>query len=513
MMFEYTLLTTLAFHHLLIGGLLTFALLLLNKLLTFSAETRSWLWMTAFIVSTIIPFTLITTDTRPQADVANLSNNTIIVDGPRKSIVVNREAILPSGDNWHLPSEIVFNVSFVLSIGMIIWLIGSLWRTGTMLGTVMRTQKLLNSTLNPVSSLSKNLDVNVLASQTGTSPMLVGLWKPKIIVPQNILDELPDEQLTAIVLHERAHISRKDNWFSVLQELVVILFWWSPVIRFLSKKIHVEREIACDLRAVAQMKSGKQYAQSLLACAKLMLDEQQNVLAMGLFSKKKELNHRVGAVLMSNAGRIPSLKFIGLLCILLGASTLQAAQQLSPKISIRNTAVDARIYSMLPRRDSEALLAAVANNDIQSINTLLSQGVDINTPLIGDGTALMLAVRRGNQYMVQALINLGADVNQASMMDGNPLIVAAQTNNRELAEVLLDHGADVNGFVRRDETPLINASNYGHLEMTKFLVEHGADVNLSVSTGAEDGFEIRSPLNRARNIQIKEYLISNGAIE
>jgi ankyrin repeat protein len=215
---------------------------------------------------------------------------------------------------------------------------------------------------------------------------------------------------------------------------------------------------------------------------------------------------------MNNARKIPSLKLIALLCILLGASTLQAAQVFSPKISIKNTASDARIYSMLPRRESEFLLAAVANNDIDAVKALLNQGIDINTPLIGDGTALMVAVKKRNPEMVKALINLGADVNQASMMDGNPLIIAAQTNNLELAELLIDQGADVNGFVRRDETPLINASNYGHLQMTKFLVERGADVNLSVTTGSEDGFDVRSPLNRARNDQIKQYLIANGAI-
>ena len=45
------------------------------------------------------------------------------------------------------------------------------------------------------------------------------------------------------------------------------------------------------------MKNSKQYAQSLIDCAKLMVIEQRSILAMGLFSKKKELNYRVGAVL------------------------------------------------------------------------------------------------------------------------------------------------------------------------------------------------------------------------
>ena len=115
--------------------------------------------------------------------------------------------------------------------------------------------------------------------------------------------------------------------------------------------------------------------------------------------------------------------------------------------------------------------------------------------------------------MVRELISLGADVNQASIYDGNPLIIAAKTNNIELANLLINEGANVNGIVRRDETPLINASGRGYLEMTKLLVERGADVNLAVTTDASDGFEVRSPLNRARNRSVKEYLLANGAIE
>ena len=45
------------------------------------------------------------------------------------------------------------------------------------------------------------------------------------------------------------------------------------------------------------------------------------------------------------------------------------------------------------------------------------------------------------------------------------------------------------------------------------LVEQGADVNLAVRTGFGDGYKLRSPLNMARQTNIKEYLISMGAVE
>jgi ankyrin repeat protein len=80
-----------------------------------------------------------------------------------------------------------------------------------------------------------------------------------------------------------------------------------------------------------------------------------------------------------------------------------------------------------------------------------------------------------------------------------------------LARLLLDNGADVNAIVPRDETPLINASYFGFYAMTELLIERGADVNLAVTTGASDGYQLRSPLNRARTDRIKSLLIANGA--
>ncbi len=513
MMFEYTLLTTLAFHHMVIGGLLIAALLLFNKLIKLSAESQSWLWMTAFVISTVIPFTLLSNNETTRNIAVNESSSTPLLAPSTNSILFNDQTHLPLDSSWHLPSEIVFNFSLFLSLGMVLWLIGSAWRATTVMNTVLRTRQLLHSQRTPIDSLSSALGIKVYSSTLVASPMVVGFWSPQIILPKSILEELRHEQLDAVLLHEKAHIQRRDNWFSLFQELLVIIFWWSPILRFLNRKIHVEREIACDLRAVSQMQDSKQYAQSLVDCAKLMVDERRNVLAMSLFSKKKELNYRVGEVLKSKAKKIPNIGLIVVICLAFSATALGAAQIFSPKISIKHTADDARFYSTLSKRKGEKLLEAVKANDIDAIQRLLDDGVNINTPVIGDGTALMIAVKRRDAPMAQALINLGADVNQASMYDGNPLIIAAKTNNLALAQLLIDHGADVNSYVRRDETPLINATTRGHLEMTQLLIEHGADVNLSITTGVEDGFEVRSPLNRATSDKVKQYLITHGAIE
>jgi bla regulator protein BlaR1 len=499
MMAEYTVLTTLAFHHLLIGSVLIIVLWLFNRFVPSTAELRSWLWMTVFIVSTVVPFSLISTENQ-KVTTTIISKETSVTLMRGEQPVVNAPGLLePAEQHWHLPIDLVFSFSYFLTLALFVWALGSIWRASRTLTKMLRTRQLTKAALHKVPSLSHYIGVNVFTSTKVSSPLVIGFFNVKIILPESIAEQLPEPQLKAILLHEYAHIQRKDNWFALFQELLAILFWWSLVIRILNKTIHVEREIACDLRAAAKLESGKQYAQSLLDCAKLMVHQQRNMLAMGLFSKKKELSHRIGEVLQNTSVKRPHAILTALLCIGLSISTVKATQSFAPKINIEHTLADARHYSLLPNEEGTLLIRAVARNDIETIKALQNEGIDINTPAIGDGTALMIAVASNNTTMVEALLSLGADVNQSSEGDGNPLIVAAMRNNVELAELLLDNGAEIDAIVPRDETALINASRFGYLDMVRLLINRGADVNLAVTTGFSDGFKVRSPLKLATN--------------
>ncbi|MFT6269470.1 MAG: beta-lactamase regulating signal transducer with metallopeptidase domain [Alphaproteobacteria bacterium] len=516
MMTEYTLLTTLAFHHLVIGGILIIVISVLHTLLIKNIELKSWLWMTAFVVSTLTPFTLISVEqTAPlvtELGITELSTNTSISDANQLLAPVSYKVPEETG-YWHLPANIVFNFSMLVSLGLFIWTLGSAWRVIATTRMYLRTKQLLGDIGTRSEEFSHYIGKPVHICQRVSSPMVVGYWRPVILMPTSILEQLDKAQIQAILQHENAHIQRKDNWFALFQECIAIVFWWSPVMRLLNNYIHVEREIACDLRAASQLSNTRQYAQSLVDCAKLMVHQQQSVLAMGLFSKKKELTKRIGIVLKNKVVKKVHSGLIALICLGLSISTIQAAQTLAPKISIKQTKIDSRHYSLLPFDDGQALIEAVMQNDIQTIQDLQAEGVDINTPAIGDGTALMIAVKMNNRSMVDALIGLGADVNQSSRGDGNPLILAAARNNIEMAEALLNQGANIDAIVINDETALINASLYSHIEMTQFLIDRGADVNIAVTTGFSDGNEVRTALNRSRDPILRDLLIANGATQ
>lgn len=159
--------------------------------------------------------------------------------------------------------------------------------------------------------------------------------------------------------------------------------------------------------------------------------------------------------------------------------------------------------------DATRLIHAVKTDCIDTVRLLITHGVDVNARVDGDGTALIAAARRGDLIMVDTLIRMGADVNEPASGDGNPLIAAAANGQLAVVARLIAAGALVNAVVSDDETPLINAVRCGCLAVVKYLVTHGADVNLGVMA---DGSRWRTPLNQARSVPIRSFLISSGAV-
>lgn len=515
MIAEFTVFVTLATHHLLIGALLFIVLRVTFATIKVSAELRSWLWLTAFFMATIVPVTLIeesNNKTNQSLFASKAKENTIATTQDSK---LSKTPILADADTiWIAPTEVIFHSNQLLRLFCMIWIFGSLWRCYHLFQSHQKTVKLANSSQksDSLNALAEQYQIKILESNQINSPSVIGLFKPKVIIPRQFIKQFTMQQLTPIVLHELAHIQRRDTWISLLQEMIAVIFWWSPIVRIINKRIHIDRELACDLRAAKQINS-KLYAQSLVDCARIMITQKRSILAMGLFSQKKELLQRVDQVLSSKKIIQPSVWLVSGVCLTLSLVTIGATQTFSPKVSIVKAKNEAKQYSVLSQRTGRQLIAAVSANDIETIRFMQSRGVDIDTPAIGDGTALMIAVKENNRSMVESLIQLGANVNQPSRFDGNPLIVAAMRNNLELAELLIENGADVNAIVTYDETPLINATRRGYLEMTQLLVEKGADVNLAVQTGALDGSKLRSPLNMAKTPAVKQYLIANGAIK
>jgi TonB family protein len=109
--------------------------------------------------------------------------------------------------------------------------------------------------------------VAVMLSRAVISPIVVGVWRPVIIFPAALLNRMSAKEFELILLHEIAHIVRRDTWANALQISLEILLFYHPVVHWLSRQARLERECACDDFAVKASGTPYEYARALTALA------------------------------------------------------------------------------------------------------------------------------------------------------------------------------------------------------------------------------------------------------
>lgn len=128
-----------------------------------------------------------------------------------------------------------------------------------------------------------------------------------------------------------------------------------------------------------------------------------------------------------------------------------------------------------------AFMIAASNGDIDTMKSLLANGVQINAHCISGSTAWHYAVRRNHSHVIDFLIANGGDVNADSNKMGDTALhlVAELRQGKGLAlmERLIASGADVHAVNILGETPLHIATKQGEVDSVAYLIQHGADTD------------------------------------
>jgi bla regulator protein blaR1 len=136
-----------------------------------------------------------------------------------------------------------------------------------------------------------------LESELIKIPAVIGHLKPVLLVPAGLLCKLPTEQVEAILLHELAHIGRRDFLVNLLQSVVETFFFFNPAITWISSLIREEREACCDDLVIAHISQKTNYLQALVSFQELQ--PYPNASALALTGNKHYLLTRVKRMLTS----------------------------------------------------------------------------------------------------------------------------------------------------------------------------------------------------------------------
>ncbi len=184
----------------------------------------------------------------------------------------------------------------------------------------------------------------LFVSMRAAVPITLGLFRPAIVLPGGFADGLSPAQVHAVLLHEVAHIIRRDVWIGLAQRIAAVMYWWCPLVHRLNRHMTDLREEICD-GYVLRKTAGASLAEALVTLAGLAVKPPSLPAAVSVLESRAArkgshpLENRVHRLLsteanpmirMSRAG-MALVVFAGLcMTILIALSQLRAADDDSP---------------------------------------------------------------------------------------------------------------------------------------------------------------------------------------
>ena len=136
-------------------------------------------------------------------------------------------------------------------------------------------------------------------------PTAIGFTEPLVVIPSWTMQELSTLELNAILLHELAHLRRRDDWTNLVQKIVGALLFFHPAVWWIENKLALEREMACDDMVLAETKttSPRAYAECLVALAEKNFLRRGVALAQAAVDRLRQVSLRVTRILDVNRPR------------------------------------------------------------------------------------------------------------------------------------------------------------------------------------------------------------------
>jgi len=235
--------------HLFYASLVWFAAWTLTSIVRSTATTKYWVW-----VATSLNFVL------PLGAVLD------------KSLAAHLSWAKPLGVIGEAGLRIADNATMVGAV----WLLGSMLMAGRLCLRIragrrdaQASQSAADSKLN---FLVQGTPVRFSPARSG--PVVDGVLRPHICLPDGIDRLLTKSELNAVLLHELTHARRRDNLIRVIHEIGLCLLWFHPLAWVTGSRLALYRELSCD-EAVIQSGHGEKLVSAL---AKLANPEQPFLL-------------------------------------------------------------------------------------------------------------------------------------------------------------------------------------------------------------------------------------------
>jgi beta-lactamase regulating signal transducer with metallopeptidase domain len=258
-----------------------FAWLMLRVLPRQNSRTRFAIWFVALLTVTGLPF--------------------MDAFAPAHSLVGRdaTQSLITLTDHWAL---ILFSVWLLAIFAAAAHLVLGMYR--------LRTFRLDCKVIDPAQlspamagitrEFSSSHSVVLATSDQSNVPAAIGFFKPVIVIPEWALTELTPEEFKIILLHETAHLRRRDDWTNLLQKAVRALFIFHPAVWWIERQLSLEREMACDDHVLTETGNPHAYAKCLVALLERSFARRAWALAQAAVHRAGEARERLTRILDAN---------------------------------------------------------------------------------------------------------------------------------------------------------------------------------------------------------------------
>jgi len=242
-------------------------------------------------------------------------------------------------------------------------------------------------------------DLVVMSSPSMPEPGVVGIRRPRLLLPDGIIDQLTPPQLQALIAHERCHIHCHDNLVAAIQMAVEAIFWFHPAVWWIERQLIDERERACDEAVLRAGSRPQDYAEGILEVCRQSIGLRPACVA-GVSGSN--LRARVEAIMRNEIGRPMTVGRRWVLAVVgLAAVGVPVAGGAMQSQIVVPPAIRFEVASIKPLKPIDGLTPATISMQVNFLKKALSRVRDGQVRLSGPLQLLIQAAYTVTRFQIE----------------------------------------------------------------------------------------------------------------
>jgi beta-lactamase regulating signal transducer with metallopeptidase domain len=266
-------------------------------------------------------------------------------------------------------------------------------------------------------------------------PTAVGLFCPAVVLPAWALSDLAASDLNSVLVHELAHLRRRDDWTNLLQKVVRAVFFFHPAVWWIESRLSLEREMACDEHVLANSEDPRAYAECLVSLAERGFLHRAVMMAQGAVNRVRECSARVTQILANGRPRTARASRLALISAASGSVLMLATFAHAPNLVTFGPQTTRDAIAMAPAQQSHGIVTPAAWHPASHMAPMVTQAVFVpnraTAAMVKQSSKHASVSRHDLPAAKSAVVHRAVPVNSAPAVYRAKFTTSPQTNRMQ----------------------------------------------------------------------------------